>query len=73
MIAVYAAGVLIVLGILALLAQPFIGVAMIGAGYWLYQQANHKERYQAASLFWGLALAAMAIVTVAALFSVLFG
>ena len=73
MIKVYAGGTLMVLGLIALIGMPTAGVVMIGAGYWLYQQANHKERYQAASLFWGLALAAMVIVTVAALFSVLFG
>lgn len=69
MLGVYFSGILIILGVLAILAQPVLGVAMIGAGYWLYQRSKAADRYQAASLFWGMCLIAMVAAVVASLFS----
>lgn len=51
MLNVYLGGILLVLGIIALLAQPTAGVVMIGAGYWIFQRASPGERHQASSLF----------------------
>lgn len=69
MLGVYFSGILIIVGVLALLAQPVVGVVMIGAGYWLYQRAKAADRYQAASLFWGMCLVAMLVASAAALLS----
>ncbi|MGK4341632.1 hypothetical protein [Pseudomonas oleovorans] len=65
MLNVYLGGILLVLGIIALLAQPTAGVVMIGAGYWIFQRASPGERHQASSLFWGCAMVCMIIVTLA--------
>lgn len=67
MLKVYSGGIFMVLGIIALLAQPVAGVVMIGAGFWMYQRASPGERHQASSLFWGCTLVCMIIVTLAAL------
>lgn len=67
MLKVYSGGALLVLGILALLAQPVAGVVMIGAGFWLYQRASPGDRHKAGSLFWGCTLVCMVVVTLAAL------
>ncbi|WP_278619568.1 hypothetical protein [Ectopseudomonas oleovorans] len=65
MLNVYLGGILLVLGIIALLAQPTAGVVMIGAGYWIFQRASPGERHQASSLFWGCTMVCMIIVTLA--------
>lgn len=67
MLKVYSGGIFMVLGIIALLAQPVAGVVMIGAGFWMYQRASPGERHQASSLFWGCTLVCMVIVTLAGL------
>ena len=68
MLNVYLGGILLVLGIIALLAQPTAGVVMIGAGYWIFQQSTASQRHGAQSLFFGFALLCMVITGVAALF-----
>lgn len=50
MIKVYAGGTLMVLGLIALIGMPTAGVAMIGAGYWLFQQSTAAQRHGAQSL-----------------------
>ena len=65
MLNVYLGGILLVLGIIALLAQPTAGVVMIGAGYWIFQRTSPGERHQASSLFWGCTMVCMIIVTLA--------
>lgn len=67
MLKVYSGGIFIVMGIVALLAQPAAGVVMIGTGFWLHQRASPGERHQASSLFWGCTLVCMIVVTLAAL------
>jgi hypothetical protein len=67
MLKVYAGGVLMVLGMAALVAQPVAGVVMIGGGYWLFTQSSSWDRHHAQSVFFGMALLCLAVVGVAAL------
>jgi len=68
MIKVYVGGILMVLGLVALIRMPLAGVAMIGGGYWLFQQSTASQRHGAQSLFFGFALLCMIITGLAALF-----
>ena len=68
MIKVYVGGILMVAGMLAIISQPVAGIAMLGGGYWLFQQSTASQRHGAQSLFFGFALLCMAITGVAALF-----
>ena len=68
MIKVYAGGTLMVLGLIALIGMPTLGVVMIGGGYWLFQQSTAAQRHEAQSLFFGFALLCMVITGLAALF-----
>lgn len=68
MIKVYVGGILMVAGMLAIISQPVAGIAMLGAGYWLFQQSTPAQRHGAQGLFFGFALLCMVITGVAALF-----
>ena len=68
MIKVYAGGVLMVLGLIALIGMPTAGVVMMGAGYWIFQRSTASQRHGAHSLFFGFALLCMVITGLAALF-----
>ena len=68
MLNVYLGGILMVLGLIALIGIPAAGVVMIGGGYWIFQQSTPAQRHGAQSLFFGFALLCMVITGVAALF-----
>lgn len=68
MIKVYVGGILMVAGMLAIISQPVAGIAMLGGGYWLFQQSTASQRHGAQSLFFGFALLCMIITGLAALF-----
>ena len=68
MIKVYVGGILMVAGMLAIISQPVAGIAMLGGGYWLFQQSTASQRHGAQSLFFGFALLCMVITGLAALF-----
>lgn len=72
MIQVYLGGILMVLGMVAIIAQPILGVAMIGGGYFLYQKSSSIQRHDATSLFFGFCLLCGAITTVVGLLSMIF-
>ena len=57
-----------VLGMFALMAQPFLGVAFIGVGYWLFNSSSRSTQSSAASTFFGICVICMILLTVALLF-----
>ena len=61
-------GILMVLGMVAVMAQPFLGVALIGAGYWLFNSSSASAQSSAASTFFGICLICMVVLAVAAFF-----
>lgn len=67
MIASCIGGILMVLGMFAIIAQPVLGLVMIGGGYWLFQQSTASQRHEAQSLFFGFCLLCGAIVAVVGL------
>ncbi|WP_220816112.1 hypothetical protein [Pseudomonas paralcaligenes] len=69
MLQVYLGGILMVLGMFALLASPIIGGIMLAAGYGLYSTTSKATRADAESTFWGFAVLCMVVVGVAALLS----
>lgn len=68
MIKVYVGGILMVAGMLAIISQPVAGIAMLGGGYWLFQQSTASQRHGAQSQRTGFALLCMIITGLAALF-----
>lgn len=62
-------GIMMVLGMFAVIAQPVLGVGLIGGGYWLYNRSNASQRGNAAGTFFGIGVLAMIALAVAALFS----
>lgn len=71
MLKVYLGGILMVLGMFALLANPVLGGIMIAAGYGLYASTKKSIRAEAESVFWGFALLCGVGVTVAAVLGML--
>lgn len=72
MIQVYLGGILMVLGMFAIIAQPIVGVAMIGGGYFLFQKSTAIQRHDATSTFFGFCLLCGAITTVAGFLRMIF-
>lgn len=68
MMKVYVGGILMVIGMLAIISQPVAGIAMLGGGYWIFQLSTAKQRHGAQSLFFGLALVCMLVTGLAAIF-----
>lgn len=60
-------GILMVLGMIAIMGQPILGVALIGAGYWLFNSASARQRSDAAGVFFGICLFCMAVLGLASL------
>lgn len=67
MLKVYAGGILMVLGMFAVFAQPMIGAVMIGGGYLLYSKSTAVQRHDATSLFFGFCLLCGILLGVSAL------
>lgn len=65
---VYLGGILMVLGMFALLANPVLGGILIAAGFGLYKTTSKATRADAESTFWGFALLCGVIVGIAAIF-----
>lgn len=61
-------GILMVLGMVALMAQPLLGVILLGVGYWLYNGSTPAQRSAAAGNFFGLGVLAMVALGISALF-----
>lgn len=72
MLKVYIGGILMVLGMFALLANPVLGGVIIAAGYGLFASTKKATRAAAESTFWGLALLCGAIVTAVAVLGMVF-
>jgi hypothetical protein len=60
-------GILMVAGMICLMAQPFIGVLLLGIGYWLYDISSPAERSAAAGNFFGIGVLAMIVLGIASL------
>ncbi len=69
MVQVYISGILIVLGMVALLGNPVAGGILIAIGYALYANTSKATRAGAESTFWGFALLCGAIVGLVAIIS----
>ena len=69
MLQVWIGGILLVLGMVALLANPVLGGILIAIGYMLYKGTDRATRAAAESTFWGFALLCGVIVGIAALIS----
>lgn len=72
MITVYVGGILMVIGMFALLASPVLGGVLIAVGYGLFATTKKATRAAAESTFWGLALLCGAIVTGFAILGMVF-
>lgn len=72
MLQVYLGGILMVLGMVALLASPVLGGLMIAAGYGLYKTTSKAVRADAESTFWGFGLLCGAILLLVGLFNTIF-
>jgi hypothetical protein len=69
---VYIGGILMVLGMFSLLANPVLGGIILAVGYGLFATTKKSTRAAAESTFWGLALLCGAIVTVVAILGMIF-
>lgn len=72
MLQVYAGGILMVLGMVALLGNPVVGGLMIAAGYGLYKTTSKATRADAESTFWGFGILCGAIILLVGLFNIVF-
>ncbi|WJN61377.1 hypothetical protein [Pseudomonas sp. SO81] len=72
MLQVYAGGILMVLGMVALLGNPVVGGAMIGIGFAMYKSTSKATRSDAASTFWGFGILCGAGILLVGLVNVLF-
>lgn len=66
MLQVWISGILLVLGMFMLLANPVVGGIIIAIGYALYANTSKATRAAAESTFWGFALLCGAVVGVVA-------
>lgn len=71
MLQVYAGGILMVLGMVALLGKPVVGGVMIGIGFTLYKTTSKATRADAESTFWGFGLLCGAIILLVGLVDVI--
>lgn len=71
MLQVYAGGILMVLGMVALLGNPVVGGVMIGIGFALYKTTSKATRADAESTFWGFGLLCGAIILLVGLIDVI--
>lgn len=71
MLQVYLGGILMVLGMVALLASPVVGGLMIAAGYGLYKTTSKATRADAESTFWGFGILCGAIILLVGLVDVI--
>lgn len=71
MLKVYSSGILIVIGMFAIIAQPLAGMLMLGGGIWLFLSTTPGQRHEAGSLFFGVAILGMIVSAVIGLVDVL--
>lgn len=71
MLQVYAGGILMVLGMVALLGNPVVGGVMIGIGFALYRLTSKAKRADAESTFWGFGILCGGILLLVGLFDVI--
>ncbi len=72
MLQVYLGGILMVLGMVALLGNPVVGGLMIAAGFGLYKTTSKATRADAESTFWGFGLLCGGILGLLILVDVIF-
>ena len=71
MLQVYAGGILMVLGMVALLGNPVVGGVMIGIGFTLHKATSKATRADAESTFWGFGILCGAIILLVGLVDVI--
>lgn len=67
----WTSAILMVLGMVAVVPKPLAGMAMLGAGIWLFLNTTPSQRHEAGSLFFGIALLGMAITFLVGIFDLL--